>query len=119
MNNNGDRIKERRYFFIDDYTTVKRYIMKNNKFIPYNRKEDFSLAQQIWSIYIEKGNGINANFASMISFMNDKRNTFVHNKPMVGDKSVHNDIYKPKAFHDLFKIVDVILIELGNIYNSL
>ena len=110
----------REYYFLDDATTVSRY-RKNEKgkFIPSNKKEDFSLAQQLWSIYIEKGGELTPEFADEISVMNDKRNTFIHNKPMTAEKAVHKDIYTRKAFQHLFDVVYKVLIDLGEIYQNI
>ena len=110
----------REYYFLDDATTVSRY-RKNEKgkFIPSNKKEDFSLAQQLWSIYIEKGGELTPEFADVISVMNDKRNTFIHNKPMTAEKAVHKDIYTRKAFQHLFDVVYKVLIDLGEIYQNI
>jgi len=110
----------REYYFLDDATTVSRY-RKNEKgkFIPSNKKEEFSLAQQLWSIYIEKGGELTPEFADDISVMNDKRNTFIHNKPMIAEKAVHKDIYTRIAFQDLFDVVYKVLIDLGEIYQNI
>lgn len=110
----------REYYFLDDATTVSRY-RKNEKgkFILSNKKEDFSLAQQLWSIYIEKGGELTPEFADDISVMNDKRNTFIHNKQMIAEKAVHKDIYTRIAFQDLFDVVYKVLIDLGEIYQNI
>ena len=110
----------REYYFLDDATTVSRY-WKNEKgkFIPSNKKDDFSLAQQLWSIYIEKGGELTPEFADEISVMNDKRNTFIHNKPMTAEKAVHKDIYTRIAFQHLFDVVYKVLFDLGEIYQNI
>ncbi len=110
----------REYYFLDDLTTVSRYrINEKGKFIPSNKKEDFSLAQQLWAIYIEKGGELTPEFANEISVMNDKRNTFIHNKPMKAEKIVHKDIYTRIAFQHLFDVVYKVLIDLGEIYQNI
>lgn len=110
----------REYYFLDDLTTVSRYrINEKGKFIPSYKKEEFSLAQQLWSIYIEKGGELTPEFAGEISVMNDKRNTFIHNKPMKAKKAVHKDIYTRIAFQHLFDVVYKVLIDLSEIYQNI
>lgn len=117
VNSNGREYRE--YYYIDDETTVHKYKIEKGKFIPSNKKNDFSLAQQLWSIYIEKGGELSSAFAESISLMNDKRNTFIHNIPMKGEKEKHKDIYTPIAFQNLFDIVYNVLIDLGDIYQNI
>lgn len=117
VKSNGKKYRE--YYYVDDATTVHRYTIEKGVFISSKNKDDFSLAQQLWSIYIEKGGNLSSENAISISFMNDKRNTFIHNKPMIGEKAIHKDIYTPKAFQDLFKIVYKLLIDLGEVYQNI
>ena len=115
----SDGREYREYYYVDDLTTVRRYRINDGKFMPSNKKDDFSLAQQLWSIYIEKGGKLSSEFAENISHMNDKRNTFIHNIPMKGEKEIHKDIFTSIAFRNLFDIVYDLLIDLGDIYQNI